>query len=68
MAEREREVKALKKRIADLEKELTLDKVTSELKRVIWGHIGQCITDQWEFIEAIHEQIMLIGRAHKETQ
>ena len=32
MAERESEVKALKKRIAELEKELTLDKVASELK------------------------------------
>ena len=68
VAEREREVKALKKRITDLEKELTLDKVTSELKRVIWGHIGQSITDQWEYIEAIYEQVALIGRARKEMQ
>ena len=68
VAEREREVKALKKRITELEKELTLDKVTSELKRVVWGNIGQSITDQWEYIEAIHEQITLIGKAHREIQ
>jgi len=68
VAEREREVKALKKRIAELEKELTLDKVTSELKRVIWGNIGQSITNQWEYIEAIYEQVALIGRARKEMQ
>lgn len=68
MAEREREVKALKKRITELEKELTLDKVTSELKRILWANIGQSITDQWEYIEAIHEQIMLIRKAHREIQ
>ena len=68
VAKREREEKALKKRITNLEKELTLDKVTSELKRVVWGHIGQSITDQWEYIEAIHEQITLIGKAHREIQ
>ena len=45
VAEREREVKALKKRITDLEKELTLDKVTVELKRILWANIGQSITD-----------------------
>ena len=68
VAEREREVKALKKRIAELEKELTLDKVTAELKRVIWTTIGQSITNQWEYIEAIYEQVALIGRARKEMQ
>ena len=41
VAEREREVKALKKRIAELEKELSFDKVTAELKQVIWTTIGQ---------------------------
>lgn len=68
VAEREREVKSLKKRIAELEKELTLDKVTSELKRVICDNIGQSITNQWEYIEAIYEQVALIGRARKEMQ
>ena len=66
VVEREREVKALKKRIDELEKELTLDKVTTELKRVIWTTIGQSITNQWEYIEAIYEQVALIGRARKE--
>lgn len=40
VAEREREAKALKKRINELEKELTLDKVTAELKRILWANIG----------------------------
>ena len=40
VAEREREVKTLKRRINELEKELTLDKVTTELKRVLWANIG----------------------------
>ena len=65
VAEREREVKALKKRIAELEKELSFDKVTAELKQVIWTTIGQSITNQWEYIEAIYEQVGLIGRARK---
>ena len=68
MAEREREVKALKKRINELEKELTLDKVTAELKKILWANIGQSITDQWEYIEASHEQMGLIGKAHREIQ
>ena len=52
MAEREREVKALKKRMAELEKELSFDKFTVELKQVIWTTIGKSITNQWEYIEA----------------
>ena len=51
----EREIKALRKRITELEKELTLDKVTAELKTVLWANIGQSITDQWQFIETIDE-------------
>ena len=35
VAEKGREIKALKERIKELESELTLDKVTAELKRVI---------------------------------
>ena len=46
-AEKEREIKALKKRITELEKELTLEKVTAELKAVLWGNIGRSITNQW---------------------
>jgi hypothetical protein len=66
VAEREREVKALKKTIAELEKELNFEKVTAELKQVIWTAIGQSITNQWEYIDAIYEQVGLIGRARKE--
>ena len=66
VAEREREVKALKKTIAQLEKELNFEKVTAEIKQVIWTAIGQSITNQWEYIDAIYEQIGLIGRAKKE--
>jgi len=68
VAEKEREIKALKRRINELEKELTLDKVTAELKTVLWANIGQSITDQWQYIEAIHEQMGLIGKAHREIQ
>ena len=55
VAEKEREITTLKRRINELEKELTLDKVTTELKTVLWANIGQSITDQWQYIEAIHE-------------
>ena len=68
VAEREREVKALRKTIAELEKQLNFEKVTAELKQVIWTAIGQSITNQWEYIDAIYEQIGLIGRARKELQ
>jgi prefoldin subunit 5 len=40
--------------------------VTAEIKQVIWTAIGQSITNQWEYIDAIYEQIGLIGRAKKE--
>jgi len=66
VAEREREVKALRKTIAELEKQLNFEKVTAEIKQVIWTAIGQSITNQWEYIDAIYEQIGLIGRAKKE--
>ena len=68
VAERGREIKALKDRIKELEKELTLDKVTVELKTVLWENIGQSITDQWQYIETIHEQLELIPKAQKEIQ
>jgi len=68
VAEKAREVKALKEKIKELEKELSLDKVVAEIKKVLWAKIGQSITDQWQYIETIHEHIDLIGRAHKENQ
>jgi len=68
VAERGREIKTLKDRIKELEKELTLDKVTAELRLVLWTRIGQSITDQWKYIETIHEQVELTKKAHKEIQ
>ena len=55
VAEKGREVKSLKDKIKELEKELTLDKETVELKTVLWANIGQSITDKWQYIETIHE-------------
>ena len=66
VAEKGREIKALKERIKELESELTLDKVTAELKRVIWLNIGQSITDQWHYIETMYEHMDLIAKAHRE--
>ena len=45
VAEKGREIKALKDRIKELEKELKLDKVVAELKTVLWANIGQSITN-----------------------
>lgn len=47
VAEITREVRALEKRIKELEKELTLDKTISEVKKILWAKIGQSITDHW---------------------
>jgi len=68
IAERTREVRALEKRIKELEKELTLDKVIIEVKKILWANIGQSITDQWQYIETIPEHMDLIGRAQSENQ
>jgi hypothetical protein len=66
VAEREREVKALRKTIAELEKKLNFEEVIAETRQMIWTAIGQEITNQWEFIVAIYEQIGLISKAKKE--
>ena len=42
--------------------------MVAELKTVLWANIGQSITDQWQHIETIHEQMELIGKAHREVQ
>ena len=68
VAEKGREIKALKDRIKELENELKLDKVVAELKTVLWANIGQSITDQWQYIETIHEQLELIAKAQREIQ
>ena len=68
LAEKTREVRTLEKRIKDLEKELTLEKTLIEVKKILWAKIGQSITDQWQSIEAIHDQIELIKLAQFENQ
>jgi len=68
VAKKTREVKALEKRIKALEKELTLEKTLAEVKKILWAKIGQSITDQWQSIEIIHEQMELIGLAQFENQ
>ena len=50
VAEKTREVKALEKRIKELEKDLTLHKPLAEIKAILWTKIGQSITDQWQSI------------------
>ena len=65
VAEKDREVKALKNRIKELENELKLDKVVAELKIVLWANIGQSINEQWQYIVTIHEQLELIPKAQK---
>ena len=67
IAEKGREVKALKEKIKELEKELTLDKVVAQLKTVLWANIGQSITNQWQYIKTIPEQMDLVGKAHREV-
>jgi len=68
VAEKTREAKTLGKRIQELEKELTMSKVITEAKKIIWLKIGQSITDQWQYIETIHDQMDLLGRAYAENQ
>ena len=50
-------------KIKALEKELTLDKTLVEIKKILWAKIDQSITNQWQSIQTIHEQIELIHRA-----
>lgn len=54
VAEETREVRALEKRIKELKKELSLDKVVVEIKKILWPNIGKSIIDQWQYIETIH--------------
>lgn len=64
VVEKTREARTLGKRIQELEKELTMSKVITEAKKIIWLKIGQSITDQWQYIETIHDQMDLLGRAY----
>lgn len=68
VADKTREVKALEKRIMELEKDLTLHKTLTEVKTILWTKIGQSITDQWPSIQTIHDQIELIKIIQVETQ
>jgi len=56
VVEKKREITTLDNKIKSLEKELTLDKTLAEIKKILWAKIGQCITDQWQSIQTIHER------------
>jgi len=68
VSEKQREIKALDSRVKALEKELALDKTLAKIKKILWAKINQSITDQWWSIQAIYEQIVLIGLAQFENQ
>ena len=68
VAEKQREIKALDNRVKALEKELALDKTLVEIKKILWAKINQSITGQWRSIQAMYEQVELIGLAQFETQ
>ena len=68
VAEKTREIKAMDNKIKSLENELTLHKTLAEIKTILWAKIGQSITNQWQSIQTIHEQIELISMAQFETQ
>jgi len=68
VAEKTREIKALNDKIKALEKELALDKTLIEIKKILWAKINQSITGQWRSIQAMYEQVELIGLAQFETQ
>jgi len=68
VVEKQREIKALDNRVKALEKELTIDKTLAEIKNIFWSKINQSITEQWRSIQAIYEQIELIGLAQFENQ
>jgi len=68
VAEQTKEIKALKNRIKSLEKELSLGKAFAEIKKLLWAKINQSITGQWRSIQAIYEQVELLGCAKFESQ
>lgn len=68
VAEKTREIKALNDKIKALEKELALDKTLAEIKKILWGKINQSIIGQWRSIQAMYEQVELIGLAQFEAQ
>lgn len=68
VAEQSREIKALKDRVKTLEKELSLDRTLVEIKKILWAKINQSITSQWRSVQAMYEQVELLGRVQFETQ
>lgn len=68
VAEQSREIKALKDRVKTLEKGLSLDRTLAEIKRLMWAKVNQSISGQWRSIQAIYEQVELLGRAKFENQ
>lgn len=68
VAEKTREIKALENKVKSLEKDLTLHKPLADIKTILWTKIGQSITNQWQSIQTIHEQIELIEIARVEMQ
>lgn len=68
IAEKTRETKVLNEKIKALEKELTLDNTLMEIKKIFWAKINQLISGQWRSIQAMFEQVELIGRARFEIQ
>ena len=68
VAEKTRKIKAFDTKVKSLENELTLHKTLTEIKTILWAKIGQSITDQWQSIQTIHEQIELINISQFETQ
>lgn len=43
-------------------------KIITEVKKIQWAKFGQSITDQWQYIETIHDQIDLLNRSYAENQ
>jgi len=55
-------------RCLGLIKDLCVSLVQYLAKTILWAKIGQSITNQWQSIQTIHEQIELISMAQFETQ
>ena len=68
MAEKGREIKALKDKIKTLEKELNLESTMAQIKRILWAKIDQSISKKWKSIKTIHEKMDLIGQAQTKIQ
>jgi len=68
VAEKTREVNALKNRVKTLEKDLSLDKPLGEIWGILWANISESISNMWRSIQIIYEQIDLIAAAQVEIQ